>query len=826
MRRGGNSGPALTSGKSKESLLVARITERDEHQRMPPESEGQRLTAEQIARIRAWIDQGAIGPADEKPEPDPREHWAFRPVVRPAQPRDVHPVWVRNPIDAFIGDEHGRRGLRPQPPANRGTLLRRVYIDLVGLPPTREELAAFQADESPQAYERIVERLLASPQYGERWGRHFMDIWRYSDWWGLGAEVRNSQKHIWHWRDWLVESLNADLGYDEMLRQMLAADELYPTDLAKLRASGYLARQYFKFNRTTWLDETIEHTSKAFLGLTVNCSKCHDHKYDPISQEDYYRLRAFFEPYQVRMEQVSGELDYEKGGIPRVFDCNLEAPTYLFTRGDEKRPQMDKQLTPGLPAIFTPLWGEVKIEPISLPPEAHQPGLRPHVLANHLAAADRQIAATRSALEQAKSLSADSETPESRARLELARRALAAAEMQPTVVRARAAADRARYEQSPAANAAELARAAARAEREAAVAKASEDVARAELELLKAEGAKKPDMEKKLAAAKAALDAAQEALDSPSESYTSLAGALKTLESNLETEASRKKPFPTRSTGRRSALARWITDRRNPLTPRVLVNHLWSRHFGQPLAPTVFDFGRKGAPPTHPPLIDWLAAELMDRGWSMKHIHRLIVTSNTYRLSSSSAGAAATNLMYDPDNKFLWRMNPVRLEAQVVRDALLHLSGEMELTLGGPPVEVGQEQSRRRSMYFFHSHNEHHRFLSMFDDASVLECYRRAESIVPQQALALSNSREARSAAEKIASRLNAEPQLASDDAFIRAAFHLVLCDTPTPAEHAACVRALSEFGQAQPAGPGSRQRGRTNLIHALLNHNDFVTRR
>ena len=178
-----------------------------------------------------------------------------------------------------------------------------------------------------------------------------MDIWRYSDWWGLGAEVRNSQKHIWHWRDWIIESLNADKGYDQMLREMLAADELYPDDLDKLRASGFLARQYFKFNRTTWLDETIEHTSKAMLGLTFNCAKCHDHKYDPISQVDYYRMRAIFEPYQVRTDMVPGEVDLEKDGIPRAFDCNLDAKTFLHIRGDDRRPDEGRPIEPGVPRI-------------------------------------------------------------------------------------------------------------------------------------------------------------------------------------------------------------------------------------------------------------------------------------------------------------------------------------------------------------------------------------------------------------------------------------------------------------------------------------------
>src|SRR5436305_946770 len=181
--------------------------------------------------------------------------------------------------------------------------LRLDTAGLVRMPPSHEELTAFASSTNPDAdYEKIVDRLLASPQYGERWGRHFMDVWRYTDWWGLGAEVRNSQKHIWHWRDWIVESLNADKGYDQMLREMLAADELYPNDPDRLRATGFLARSYFLFNRNTWLDEVVEHTSKGLLGLTFNCTKCHDHKYDPFKQQDYYRFRAFFEPYQVRTD--------------------------------------------------------------------------------------------------------------------------------------------------------------------------------------------------------------------------------------------------------------------------------------------------------------------------------------------------------------------------------------------------------------------------------------------------------------------------------------------------------------------------------------------
>ncbi len=1043
LREGGSSGPAVIPGRSDDSLLIAHVTTAKGARRMPPASEGEGLQEKQIAILKTWIDQGAIGPANEKPEADPKEHWAFRTPIRPPLPA-VKDGRVRNPVDAFLAAERQKRGLVPQPAADRRLLLRRVYLDLVGLPPTREEQAAFLADDSADAYEKVVDRLLASKQYGERWGRHWMDVWRYSDWWGLGAEVRNSQKHVWHWRDWIMESLNADKGYDQMLREMLAADELYPNDLDKLRATGFLVRPYFIFNRNTWLEEVLEHTSKAFLGLTANCARCHDHKYDPISQTDYYRLRAFFEPYQVRTDEVPGEIDFQKDGIPRVFDCNLEVPTYRFVRGDEKQPVKDRPLSPGLPPLLA--LGNLDIRPVALPPEAHAPGLRPFVLENHLRAAEKQVQAARAALAQARKALAEAEArapqaavpmpapaaplkpgiiaaplirddftrprPEvwevgdgqwkheggklvqqregetrsflrwrkeppadfqarfrfaitggepwrsvglcfdtagdnetlvyasayaggpkvqiaykqggayiypaegtqarpirlhepmeltvqvrgtlvnvavngehalayrlpvprkpgavqlityaakaefllfelgalpagvalaegkgpagggkekpltveqARLAVQAAEKTLTAAEAEAPSLRARAAADRARFQQPPPPNARELARQAAKAEKQVAALRAEEALARAELELLRAEGNARPPAEQKRNAARAALARERKAMESPGETFTPLRGAVKTPENNLETEASRTKPFPATSTGRRSALAKWLTDPRHPLTARVAVNHVWARHFGKPLVATVFDFGRKGAPPTHPALLDYLAVELMEHGWSLKHLHHLLVTSQAYRLSSSAAGAAPGN-MADPENRYYWRMNPVRMEAQVVRDSLLHLAGGLDPAMGGPPVDpVQQESSRRRSVYFVHSHNDHHKFLSLFDDASVLECYRRTESIVPQQALALSNSKFALEMAGRINDRLHARLGIVSDEVFVRAAFELVLSASPTSTEQAECQKALAEWTELlhKQGIADAAKRARGDLVHALVNHNDFIT--
>jgi len=860
--KGGDSGAAIKPGDPSASPLLSRVMATEESERMP--QEGEPLSSAQIAAIRVWIAQGAKAPPDDKPERNPRDHWAFKTPVRPAVPSVANPDWRDNPIDAFVATNHQKHGLIAQRPADKRLWLRRVSLDLVGLPPTREDVSAFLADNSAQAYDKVVTRLLDSPQHGERWGRHWMDIWRYSDWWGLGAEVRNSQKHIWHWRDWIVESLNADKGYDQMLREMLAADELYPNDLDRLRASGFLARQYFKFNRTSWLDETVEHTSKAMLGLTFNCAKCHDHKYDPISQVAYYQLRAVFEPYQVRTDALPGATDFEKDGIPRAYDCNLDAKTFVHIRGDDRNPDKSRAIEPSFPTFLAV--EKTPIESVKLPLEAFQPGLRPFVVAAHVKAAEYQIAQARDELARAKATLAQAEQMAhdavakasttgfgdggnqgkpvvdthnvDRAKLEvaIAEKVLVAAEARSASIKARAAADHAKIQQPRPEGIANVIASAVRGQRRAAIVDAEVAVLRAEHELFqlshgseKAENShkkKRDDTQKQLDAAKKALETAKKELDKPGDSYASLPGSLKTLESNLETEESRGKPFPTTSTGRRTALAKWITDAKNPLPARVAVNHIWARHMGHPLVPTMFDFGRKGTPPTHPELLDWLAVELTEHGWSMKHIHRLIVTSNTYRMTSSSAGAAANTLAADPENRYYWRSNPIRMEAQLVRDSLLHLAGELDPTRGGPSIPAGDETSRRRSLYFVHSHNEHHKFLSMFDDASVLDCYRRAESIVPQQALTLQNSPLAEKMAEKIAQRIAAASPGASDRDFTRAAFSTVLAIEPSEIEQATALDALQRLTDLARKNnrPNPANRARTSLVHALLNHNDFVT--
>lgn len=817
--KGGKHGPAIVAGAADKSVLMERVTA-DEGSRMP--LDGEPLNAQEISLLRLWISQGAKAPTQEEPEHDPRDHWSFHTPVRPPVPKIQNKTWMRNPIDAFVAVQHEKHHLTPQTDAPRELLIRRLYLDLVGMPPTAEERSRLDQDKSNGWYERLVDRVLADPRYGERWGRHWMDIWRYSDWWGFGGELRNSQKHIWHWRDWILSSLNADVPYAEMVRQMLAADELYPNDLDKLRATGFLARNYFLFNRDQWMDETVEHVSKAFLGLTMNCVKCHDHKFDPFQHSDYYRMRAFFEPYQVRMDMAPGEADLDRDGIPRVFDGRLDVPTYLYIRGQENNPDKSVVLTPGVPSFLS--FHDVDIRPIDLPIESWQPERRPWVMDAYLKAAQERVATANATLAKVRQQHAHKPQAKPGDRqpevddLSIAELAVAVAEADLQSVISRAEASRAAWVKKDERSKAEEA---VRAARRHTVAKARHHLAEVRLRLTRATSDKKPALEKELTQAKEALSKAEKTAAGPvgpNETFTPFEGARWSTTRFLST--TRDDPevkFPSKSTGRRKALASWITDGRNPLAARVAANHIWNRHMGTGLVATVFDFGRRGAAPTNRELLDWLATELIESGWSMKHLHRLIVTSSTYRLSSSNKGREA-NLARDADNVYWWRRWPIRLESQVVRDSIYQLAGLLESTRGGPPVP-SEAESHRRSIYFFHSSNERNRFLTTFDEASVKECYQRDQSIVPQQALALTNSSLILDASRRVVERLSADQP--DDTRFVHRAFRAVLGASPTETELAASLQALADWRKLPDAAAA-----RANLVWVLFNHNDFVTLR
>ena len=935
IRKGGVAGAAIEPGKSGDSLLIDMVTGADGAIKMPPPDQGASLSNKDIDLLRAWIDQGAKAPSDEKPEPDPRDHWAFQIVKQPPVPAPRHAEWRQNPIDAFIAVEQEKRSLVPTGLADKPTLLRRVTLDLTGLPPTPAELHAFQLDQSADAYEKVVDRLLATPAYGERWGRHWMDVWRYADWHGRRplTDVWNSAPQIWRWRDWIVRSLNEDKGYDRMLREMIAADEVAPGDDENVVATGYLVRNWYALNPNVWMRDIVEHSGKAFLGLTFNCAHCHDHKYDPIAQEDYFRLRAFFEPIDARQDRVRGGEDpgpfekysylvarkFERRGLVRVVDEHLDAKTWFYTQGDERNRVAGKPpVMPGVPRF---LGGKpIKVTPIDLPQTVWYPSLldfNREALRQESAAAvvsaEKEFEKLVRAVAEAsqKRLALKSEEPKSSTtkstdskkpatlspaesfadltnRLRLAEAKLAAARAAQQSVNARLDADKVAYLKGDG-NPQELTEAAVRLDRTAQVTVGEQTVLEKEVDLLAARKKLDTANEKTKPAAMRGLTRAEEAL---TKARRELEEARTQLTADVK--GAKYRPlgptYPTKSTGRRKALAEWLTNRQNPLVSRVAVNHIWLRHFGKGLVESVYEFGRNGKPTSHLDLHNWLAAELMDHGWSMKYLHRLIVTSRTYRLRTFGDSSSQSNLAADPENRYLTAYPRRRLEAEAIRDSLLASAGNLDRTMGGQELESEAEfETTRRSIYYTcHPEGDGHlKLLETFDAPSPSDCYRRVESLVPQQALTLTNGklviRQSRLLAGKIWQRLKSQHpagKTASNSArtaaidprmtpFIEAAFEEVLARPPTKAEQDAC----HQFLQAQialyqstpaakpaaptPANPDTTKavaasssstksdtaksetksdptipppatdpqlRAAESLVRSLFNHNDFLT--
>lgn len=842
--RGGDSGSAVEPHRPEASLMVDRISADDPDYRMPPD--GKPLSVSQIETLRNWIGQGARAPHDDLPEQDPRNHWAFRSPQRPLLPAGTRPV--ANVIDAFTQRPLEQLGWPMAAPAARTVLARRVYLDLIGLPPTPKQLEQFLSDPLPGAYERLVDRLLGSPLYGQRWARHWMDVWRYSDWYGrrMVPDVWNSAPQIWRWRDWIVQSLNDDLGYDQMVSQMIAGDEIEPLNDTAGYATGFLIRNWYALNPNDWMRNTVEHTGKAFLGLTFNCAHCHDHKYDPISQVDYFRLRAFFEPIAIRQDQVPGEpnpgafQEYEystlrkivRHGAVRIYDKAADAPTWFYADGDERNRQEKRgSIAPDVPAFLGPMPHE--IQSVRLPTAAHYPGYRPEIR-DTLREIARQ--ATIKAEQQLAELSVadtrpgDGEPAATTRAVRVAQRDAAVAEERS--VQSRLAADTARMEQT--ADAAKLALLATRheriAERMAAQAKLVADQRAHELARSDALADATEENKKRVAATEKQLAKTKETLSTAQARHDDV-----TRPTNY-TAASPQ--YPRTSTGRRRALARWLTSRDNPLPARVAVNHIWLRHFHAPLVDSVFDFGRNGAEPTHPELLDWLAVELMESNWSMKHLHRLIVTSQLYRSQSGVGAAQQICHAADPDNRRLWRMNVGRMESEIVRDSLLHCAEQLDLQLNGQELENTEALTTQRRSLYYSCHPENggkSEFGQLFDAADATDCYRRTRTVIPQQALALTNSQLVHTVSRHIATQLSAaipDSDRSADVKYVSAVFTTLLSRKPTPAEQQVCLnflrRASTDEASTDEASTDEADddfplRLRIGLVRAVLNHNDFV---
>ena len=656
--KGGDTGPAIVPGEPDESRLIQAVRYKDEDTAMPPKK---RLPDAQVADLEAWVRMGSPWPEQhgagvatlvEKQGYDwekfRAEHWAFRQVVKPEPPKVKNAGWVRNPIDRFVLARLQAARLKPAPPAEKHVLIRRAYLDLTGLPPTPEEVAAFLGNASPGAFAKVVDALLASPQYGERWGRHWLDVARYSD--GLGGFLdAEALPEAWRYRDWVVAALNRDLPYDEFVRAQIAGD-LISDDRDLAVATGFFAvgPTYISDGgdpeataqaQAETLADRVDTFSRAFLGLTVACARCHDHKFDPITARDYYALAGIF--------------DNSKAGLVSIAPREVVAAFDAAQKAIQE--QEKKTKAAGTNDATKPQVPELKAELERLKKSAPPAYPKAHLLADH-GNKDMPVA-----------LRGDLRKP-------------------------------------------------------------GEPAPRRFLQIV----------------------------------------------------AGENPPLFKEGSGRRQ-LADAVADPANALTARVIVNRVWKHHFGQALARTPSNFGVLGEKPTHPELLDWLAATFVENGWSLKKLHRIILLSSTWQMSSRYSADAFAK---DGENRLLWRMNPRKLEVESWRDSLLAVTGELDRTIGGPPTERILE-SNRRTLYGTVSRNGDRflsdEFLRLFDfPAPRSTSEQRTASTVPQQHLFMMNSAFMTARATALAVRLQSE---ASEDRSRIVRAYQLLCSRPPTVE-------------------------------------------
>ncbi len=734
---------AIVPGKSAQSELFARVTTQDAFTRMPPE--GDALTPEEVGLLRRWIDQGA----------EYQKHWAFVPPQRPELPQVQDQAWVNNGIDAFVLQRLEQSGLQPNPPASRSVLVRRLYHDLTGLPPTPEQVRQFVEDSSPEAYERLVETLLASPHYGERWARHWLDLVRFAE---TNSFERDGPKpNAWKYRDYVIRSFNEDKPYDQFIREQLAGDELDEVTIETLTGTGFYRLGIWDDEpadplqaRYDELDGIITTTSQVFLGLTVNCARCHEHKIDPIPQEDYYRMLAFFH------------------GL-----------TPYGTRGNQQSNNQISNLTPEESRRRDQLVEQEKN------------------LQKQVAGLERKGIVKMSGPDQRRT-----EGPQR------------AAVLKEKLHRFLSEEDFAKYNQLR--------------DELASVRQQKEALPPREVVLGVAKVYKHPPPTHVLARGNPHAKGKE-----VQPAFPTLFGSPKPTIPQAAADA--------KSSGRRRVLAEWIASPENMLTSRVMANRLWQFHFGRGLVRSPNNFGQLGVPPTHPLLLDWLASEFVRRGWSIKEMHRLIVTSKTYRMSSQTQPKA---LAADPENNLFWRFDMRRLSAEEIRDSVLAVTGELNPTMYGPGIypkisrEVlhGQsrpgagwgrsspEQQSRRSVYIHVKRSLVTPLLETFDFPDTdSTCEGRFATTHPGQSLALLNGEFLNEQAEALAKRLDQEIQGEPQDRLrqqVRQALWLTTCRPPQAKE---IQRGLKLIRSLQQDDQLDERTALKYFCLVALNQNEFL---
>ncbi len=775
---GGDSGEALVAGKPMQSLLIEAL--KYESLEMPPSG---RLSETTVAKFEKWIEAGAVWPQQTAAlredasaiAEDDRLWWAFQPLASPTPPGNEHDSGSHNAIDRFVLQKLVEHGLKPAPPADRAVLIRRLYFDLVGVPPSPQEVADFLADVAPDAWERVIDRLLQDERYGEHWARYWLDLVRYceSDGWNQDAY----RPEAWRFRDYVVNAFNRDKPYPDFVLEQLAGDEMASDNPEHLVAAGFLRLGIYEYNqrdaRGLWndaLNEITDVTSDVFLGMSMACCRCHDHKFDPLPQKDYFKLRAFFEPLIWRDDLVAAT-EHEK----REYQQQL-------IKWDEATRSIRGQIE----AIVAP-YNERKWESTvdKFPLDIQACFRKPQ---SERTSFDEQMAylVSRQFLDEGggpfKSMKKDD-----KAKLDALETQLAAYdELRPVPLASVATVSDFRGPLSPTV--------------------IPDDPSQTAVE---------PGF---LAVMSQQSWNAHQALGRRSVSPPS---ALVSTH-----------PLASGTSGRRTQLAKWIGNPNNGLTTRVIVNRIWQQHFGEGLVATSSDFGRLGTLPSHPLLLDWLASEFIEQGWSFKWLHKQILMSATWQQSADHPQATQYQQI-DPSERLLWRARVRRLQAEQIRDAMLTVSGELNADLGGPSID---ETIPRRALYVKSFRNNLETFLHTFDMAPGLKSVSMRDSTTtPTQALLLFNGNYAIERATEMAARLQAGSSPASSDLASR---DLASSDlAPRDLLQIACSEAwgrppsdselnraieflgLSPGHEAQTLSPDRF----IDFCHVLLNSNEFL---
>ncbi len=842
----------IVPGRAAASELIARITSTAEDEIMPPPDKGRKLHAAEIRVLRDWIDQGA----------EYAEHWAFVPPVRPALPSiAAAPAgWPQSPVDHFILQRLASEKLRPAGPASRTTLIRRAALDLTGLAPTPAEIEAFVADRSPDAYARLIDRLLASPHYGERYGRHWLDVARYAD--SGGFETDLFFGHAWRYRDYVIRSFNADKPFNRFIQEQIAGDELFPGDPEARLATGLyttgpvlqeagMVKGKLEYDQHTDFADT---TGAAFLGLTVGCARCHDHKYDPVSQKEYFALQAVF--------AASDQFDFSVDGT-KLRDRAALKNTQKEFEAEQARTRAQRETDPVRLAELLRKTGDAYIEADAALKARVDNSRRHDTIQRAVARFHRgaQSADSSDALDEEDgddnnliALKAQLRGLVAGAPADKAEAAL----LNVGVVALLNPIQTPRVQRRPVAAPADATATTARPDatlggRRAFNALTTDDEKRnflVELGRLQIDRAPPDGYIADLAALRHELG--RKNLEAPSSIPIRVLAHRETpLEIQLLHRGELDHPRDIVPPGlpekfappaaiaavaeaapnrRRAALAGWIASDQNLLTARVIANRVWQWHFGEGLVRTPNDFGIRGDRPTHPELLDWLATELVEHGWSLKHLHRVIMRSSAYQMAATADAATLTR---DPDNRLLTRFQPHRLQAEIIWDGIRAAAGTLDLTMFGlpiaPPLDEQEQlgnyrkwpastpaESNRRAIYLLVKRSFRFPMLSAFDlPDNITSCGRRDITTIPNQALTLLNNRTMREQAAAFATRLLRGTNN-SLDAVPARAWPLVY-SRPISAEELASA---SAFLRARAADP---QTAVADLCLALFNTNEFI---